>query len=341
MQEPPLLPSQPSTRISPPPSGTEEDVESRRPNNVVYMINQCQMVSTHRVPSLIFSFLEIFEILRLKRTNKQLCHWAEAYFQQLHYLDLSPYFGYTTTEEQISKPTFCDGKSFITVFKQLCPRRTNLSLAYSTQLTCSALKHFLLPDNWSEKLVRLNLYFCTKLKRAEVCDILCECSPDLQYLNLSMIHKLSLIGLQKLLLGLRELRQISFVGSFKVGFYAEEEMEIWEDIETNLRKKFYENLFFIDCRRCTLLNDRVFWQPANDQEAKQRASTGVYQRGRTWILGPEEIQIKQIKEIPCLYPDCGFINSKSAIRCKSCQRSLLLVDFISKNSSFIPFDEIS
>lgn len=228
---------------------------------------------------------------------------------------------------------FSDGRSFFMVFRQLCPKRTKLSLAYSTQLTCSALKHFLLPDNWSEKLVGLNLYYCTKLKRVDLADVLCDFATTLTDLNLSMIHKLSITGVQRILHRLTELRRISILGSFKLNHHSEQELIALEEIEGCIHEKNYENLTFLDCRKCTLLQDREFWMPINKEESNHRAIFGVYQRGRTWILGPKNITLRDISQLQCLYSDCGIANSKKAEFCKSCQRRLFLADFLKKPST--------
>jgi len=338
---------------SPPPSGLspitqnstqEEEVaslqiitKSQQPKqNVIYMIKQClQTASKNRVPSLIFSFLEIFELLRLKTTSTDFQVWVEAYFQQLEFLDLSPFFGYACSEEHILDITYATNprRSFFMVFQQLCPKRTKLSLAYSTQLTCSALKHFLLPDNWSEKLVGLNLYFCTKLKRVDLADVLCEYAANLTDINLSMIHKLSISGLQRILSSLKQLKRISISGSLKVEQHSGDELSSLEEIESSIQEKRYDDLIFIDCRKCTLLQDREFWTLANEQESNYRAIFGVYQRGQTWILGPHDVGIRDISQLQCLYADCGMTNSKLAIRCKSCQRKLFLADFLKKPSN--------
>jgi len=335
--------------------------KSQQPN-VIYMINQClqQTASKNRVPSLIFSFLEIFELLRLKTTSTDFKLWVEEYFQHLEFLDLSPYFGYVSTEERILDLSYAHPRrSFFMVFQQLCPKRTNLSLAYSTQLTCSALKHFLLPDNWSEKLVGLNLYFCTKLKRVDLADVLCEYAVNLTDINLSMIHKLSICGLERILSSLPHLTRISIAGSLKAKQHSDEELKCLENIECSIEEKKYESLIFIDCRRCTLLADREFWMQANEQESKDRGMAGrwaenslppevplkrkkskqvgqqfgVYQRGMTWILGPHDVQMKQISQLLCLYSDCGVANSKSENTCKACQQNLFLAGFLTKPSS--------
>merc|ERR1719204_2677043 len=197
------------------------------------MISEClqnvQRYHKRQVHNIIFSFLEIFELLRLKTTNKQFKQWVREYFEHLPFLDLSPYFGYTITEQRLLDRSFSNGRSFFQVFQELCPHRTNLSLAYSTQLTCSALKHFLLPDNWSEKLVGLNLYFCTKLKRVDLADVLCEYAANLTDINLSMIHKLSISGLQRILSSLKQLKRISISGSLKVNHHSEQELIALEE----------------------------------------------------------------------------------------------------------------
>merc|ERR1719204_1787116 len=227
------------------------------------MISEClqngQRYHKRQVHNLIFSFLEIFELLRLKSTNKQFKQWVREYFEHLPFLDLSPYFGYTITEQRLLDRSFSNGRSFFQVFQQLCPKRTKLSLAYSTQLTCSALKHFLLPDNWSEKLVGLNLYYCTKLKRVDLADVLCDFATTLTDLNLSMIHKLSITGVQRILLHLTELQRISILGSFKLDQHSEQDLNALEEIEGCIHEKNYGNLTFLDCRKCTLLQDRQFW----------------------------------------------------------------------------------
>merc|ERR1719300_773707 len=288
------------------------------------MISEClqngQRYHKRQVHNIIFSFLEIFELLRLKTTNKQFKQWVREYFEHLPFLDLSPYFGYTITEQRLLDRSFSNGRSFFQVFQELCPHRTNLSLAYSTQLTCSALKHFLLPDNWSEKLVGLNLYFCTKLKRVDLADVLCEYAVNLTDINLSMIHKLSICGLERILSSLPHLTRISIAGSLKAKQHSDEELKCLENIECSIEEKKYESLIFIDCRRCTLLADREFWMQANEQESKDRGMAGrwaenslppevplkrkkskqvgqqfgVYQRGMTWILGPHDVQMKQV-----------------------------------------------
>lgn len=337
--------------------------KSQQPN-VIYMINQClqQTASKNRVPSLIFSFLEIFELLRLKTTSTDFKLWVEEYFQHLEFLDLSPFFGYVSSEERILDLSYAHPRrSFFMVFQQLCPKRTNLSLAYSTQLTCSALKHFLLPDNWSEKLVGLNLYFCTKLKRVDLADVLCEYAVNLTDINLSMIHKLSICGLERILSSLPHLTRISIAGSLKAKQHSDEELQCLADIECSIAEKKYESLIFIDCRKCTLLADREFWMQANEQESKDRAMVGkkaenslppevpvgikrkkskqvgqqfgVYQRGMTWILGPHDVQMKQMSQLLCLYSECGSANSKTAISCKVCQRKLFLASFLGKPSN--------
>merc|ERR1719204_573188 len=301
------------------------------------MISEClqngQRYHKRQVHNIIFSFLEIFELLRLKTTNKQFKQWVREYFEHLPFLDLSPYFGYTITEQRLLDRSFSNGRSFFQVFQELCPHRTNLSLAYSTQLTCSALKHFLLPDNWSEKLVGLNLYYCTKLKRVDLADVLCDFATTLTDLNLSMIHKLSITGVQRILHRLTELRRISILGSFKLNHHSEQELIALEEIEGCIHEKNYENLTFLDCRKCTLLQDREFWMPINKEESNHRAIFGVYQRGRTWILGPQNITLRDISQLQCLYSDCGIANSKKAEICKSCQRRLFLADFLKKPST--------
>jgi len=330
-----------SSGISPLQNETEEqlseeeveplEVQEPQKENVIYMIKQSlQTRSKNRVPTLIFSFLEIFELLRLKSTSRELRDWVETYFQNLEFLDLSPFFGYACSEERIMDINFSDGRSFFMVFRQLCPKRTKLSLAYSTQLTCSALKHFLLPDNWSEKLVGLNLYYCTKLKRVDLADVLCDFATTLTDLNLSMIHKLSITGVQRILLHLTELQRISILGSFKLDQHSEKDLNALEEIEGCIHEKNYGNLTFLDCRKCTLLQDRQFWMPINKEESNHRAIFGVYQRGRTWILGPKNITLRDISQLQCLYSDCGTANSKKAEICKSCQRRLFLVDFLKK-----------
>jgi len=316
----------------------EEDVVpliKTHKNNVLYMIKQClQTASKNRVPSTIFSYLEIFELLRLKTANKDFRDWIEAYFQYLDYLDLSPFFGYGCSENHITDITFAHAeRSFCMVFRQLCPNRTKLSLAYSTQLTCSALKHFLLPDNWSEKLVGLNLYFCTKLKRVDLADTLCQYATDLVDINLSMIHKLSITGLNMIMHNMKQLKRLSIAGSLK-SKYSDEELNLLEDIEGCIAaENTFENLMFLDCRQCSLLQKRQFWMPANEEESKYRAMVGVFQRGKTWILGPESVTFWNVSQLQCLYPDCGTANPKSAMICKSCQRRLFLADFLKEPSS--------
>eukprot|EP00492_Amphilonche_elongata_P000813 TRINITY_DN1469_c0_g1_i1.p1 TRINITY_DN1469_c0_g1~~TRINITY_DN1469_c0_g1_i1.p1 ORF type:complete len:144 (-),score=15.42 TRINITY_DN1469_c0_g1_i1:17-448(-) len=133
--------------------------------------------------------------------------------------------------------SFSNGRSFFMVFRQLCPKRTNLSLACSTQLTCSALKHFLLPDNWSEKLIGLNLYYCTKLKRVDLAETLCHCATSLSDLNISMIHRLSITGVRSILHNLKQLKRVSVYGSFNSKHQSDEELRALQKIEYCKKKK--------------------------------------------------------------------------------------------------------
>lgn len=315
----------------------QEQISDQIKRNVVYMISQCFGNGKKEVPTLIFSYLEIFELLRLKTTNKAFQMWVRDYLEQLQFLDLSPYFGYTTSESRILDPTFSNGRSFFHVFQELCPHRNNLSLAYSTQLTCSALKHFLLPDNWSDKLVGLNLYYCTKLKRQELCELLCTFAPDLIDLNISMLYKLSAVDIQHLLHSLKNLKRLSIQGSLKLSssdlpIDNTFESQTLEKLESEIDRKSFGQLLLIDCRNCTLLENRDFWKPSRDQDSNNQKMYGIFLRGSTWILGPKFVSLKDVQQILCLYQDCEAANSKFARHCKKCRRRLFLSDFLQKPS---------
>jgi len=307
---------------------------------VVYMISEClqngQRYHKRQVHNIIFSFLEIFELLRLKTTNKQFKQWVREYFEHLPFLDLSPYFGYTITEQRLLDRSFSNGRSFFQVFQELCPHRTNLSLAYSTQLTCSALKHFLLPDNWSEKLVGLNLYYCTKLKRQDLRELLQTFALDLIDLNISMLHKLFPTDVQYILHALKDLRRISLQGSLKAISVDHPdyqlELDTLEKLESEIQQKTFRNLLFIDCRNCSLLETRDFWQPTSDHDSNNKKLYGIILRGSTWILGPETVRAKDVQQFLCLYPDCGFGNDGTAYDCSKCGRRLFVRDFLQKPS---------
>lgn len=279
--------------------------------NVVSMM-QHQAVSgkaeTH-IPTLVFSYLEIYELLRVKNTTKAFHAMVKEYFEQLNFLDLSPYFGYMRDLEHITLPNFSDGRSFFQIFQQLVPNRTRISFAYSSMLTCSALKHFLLPDNWSDAkdLQALNLYYCRKLtdkedkEYIELASVFLECAPKITDLNLSKVFNLSIHTVVQLLEDLQCLARLSIAHSLHESREEDrrDEQVVLEKLERKLLREEFPCLRLLDCRGCTMLERRPFWQP-EDSDTKLKDTYGLILRGHTYILGPDDVESDVARENECL-----------------------------------------
>lgn len=295
-----------------------------------------------KVHDLIFSYLEIFEILRFKIVNRHFSKIVEHYFLHLEHLDLSPYFGFITTQEKLSQPfNISLNLNFYEVFEKLSPNRKKLSLSYSKSLHDTALKRFLGPA-----ITGLNLYFCTRLKRRGDCmlgEMLSQIAPNMRDLNVSKINSLSVQTFLSLL-KLKHLERLQIVGSLHSydSFIepsdapqdSETEIEYLEKIEKKFVEKEFANLLFIDCRECTLLEKRDFWDwNLKEQDKINRKLYGVYRRESTWILGPEEVDFSKVLQIKCLY--CEAVNDKHKRVCEKCLRALFLYDIMHKKTSFL------
>lgn len=295
-----------------------------------------------KVHDLIFSYLEIFEILRFKIVNRHASKIVEDYFLHLEYLDLSPFFGFITTEEKLSQPfNISPELNFYEVFEKLSPNRKKLSLAYSKSLHDTALNRFLGPE-----ITGLNLYFCTRLKRRGDCmlgEMLSKIAPNMRDLNVSKINSLSVQTFLSLL-RLKNLERLQIVGSLHShdSFIEpsdapqnfETEIDYLDKIEKNFFENEFNNLLFIDCRECTLLEKRDFWNwNLKEQDKINRKLYGVYRRQNTWILGPEDVDFSKILQIKCLY--CEAVNDKYKRVCEKCSQHLFLHDIMNKKTSFL------
>eukprot|EP00494_Astrolonche_serrata_P029747 UN30014 len=134
---------------------------------------------------------------------------------------------------------------------------------------CSGLKHFL-HNNWSEPLVGLNLYYCTKLKRIDnqysLEKLLIQYAPDLEDLNISEIRNLTFHTLYTLIIELKKLTRLAVYGSFRKRKktkkkLAESPPRTREDVKylselENIIQSGETSLEILDIQDCTLLSGR-------------------------------------------------------------------------------------
>jgi len=283
------------------------------------------------VQNLIFNYLELYELLRLRRTSKFLGAVISQHFVEQPFLDLSPYFGWIRDENILIETKFNKPKNqnFFQVFQKLYPKRTKLSLAYSTGLTCNALRHFLDGDGWRENLLGLNIYYCNKVKPRKsemnlLGDTITEHASFLTDLNLSKINSLPFSILFHILKHLKYLQRIQLHSCLKIdSSITNEELEFLTLTEELL---ITEKSLFLDCRNCITLTNRPFWQTLSKEDEQNFKYFGLKARGNTWILGPENISLEAIIQILCL--NCNHGNSKTQIVCEKCGKFLSLIDFI-------------
>jgi len=266
---------------------------------------------------------------------------VDNYFKNLSYLDLSPYYGYTSDEKTMKQTIFSHKSNkpltFYETFQKLCPQRRSLSLAYSSNLTCSGLKYFLdnpkngsAPTNWSEPLVGLNLYYCTKLKRKDgsdtLVDLIIDNAPELLDLNLSEIRNLTFHVLYRLATETR-IKRLCVSGSFrrrKTKKISDSPPRPKGDDEylSKLESVLVSGetcLKILDIQDCTLLRGLKFFS-LSEQDKKDIKLCGMYRRGQTWIIGPNKINWQRIGQCKCI--NCDENNPKFARSCFSCKKSI-------------------